>query len=134
MLEIERCASALFGIVACVKLICYIRSENGLQIWIGRRSERKQTYSGMLNSTAAGGLGTGKFPIEAIISEVHEEAPIPEGVIRAYIKQMKRLTCFYVRGNKAGRESGLFQPEAEYAYELELDPDLTPRPGSAFLR
>lgn len=129
LLEIERCASALFGIVTYgVQLVCYVRSEQGPRIWIGKRSGRKQTYPGMLDSTAAGGLSAGKLPIEALISEAREEASIPEEIIRKKVKPMSQLSYFHIRGNKAGGESGLFQPEVEYTYELELDPSLTPEP------
>ncbi|EYE90105.1 uncharacterized protein EURHEDRAFT_519379 [Aspergillus ruber CBS 135680] len=130
LLEIERCASALFGIVTYgIQLICYVRDERGLQLWIGKRSEEKKTYPGMLDSTAAGGLGAGKLPIEALISEAEEEASIPEEIIRMKVKPMTPLTYFHIRGNKAGGESGLFQPEVEYTYELELDPSMIPEPG-----
>lgn len=53
-----------------VQFIAYVRDEQGPQLWIGKRLERKKTYPGMLDSTAAGGLGAGKLPIEALISEV----------------------------------------------------------------
>ena len=129
LLEIERCASALFGIVTYgVQLLCYVRSEQGPQLWIGRRSESKQTYPGMLDSTAAGGLGTGRAPIEALISEAQEEASIPEEIIRKKVKPLTPLTYFHVRGSKAGGETGLLQPEVEYTYELELGPDMIPHP------
>ncbi|KAJ5593100.1 NUDIX hydrolase domain-like protein [Penicillium hordei] len=129
LLEIERCASALFGIVTYgVQLLCYAGDKQDLRLWIGKRSERKQTYPGMLDSTAAGGLGTGKLPIEALICEAQEEASIPEEIVRIKVKPMSHITYFHVRGNQAGGESGLFQPEIEYTYELELDPDTVPKP------
>ncbi|KAE8131253.1 NUDIX hydrolase domain-like protein [Aspergillus pseudotamarii] len=129
LLKIERCATALFGIVTYgVQLLCYVRGEQGLQLWIGKRSERKQTYPGMLDTTAAGGLVAGKLPIEALICEAQEEASLPEELVREMVKPMSHLTYFHVRGSKAGGEVGLFQPEVEYTYELELDPSMTPEP------
>ncbi|KAE8347280.1 hypothetical protein BDV24DRAFT_173168 [Aspergillus arachidicola] len=117
LLEIERCATALLGL-----------DEQGLRLWIGRRSERKQTYPGMLDTTAAGGLVSGKLPIEALICEAHEEASLPEEMVRGKVKPMNHLTYFHVRGSKAGGEIGLLQPEVEYTYELELDPGMIPEP------
>lgn len=114
-----------------VQLIAYVRDERGPKLWIGKRSERKQTYPGMLDSTAAGGLGSGKLPIEALISEAQEEASIPEEIIRMKVKPMTPLTYSHIRGNKAGGESGQFQPEVEYTYELGLDPSMTPEPGDS---
>ncbi|KGO45803.1 hypothetical protein PEX1_002060 [Penicillium expansum] len=129
LLEIERCASALFGIVTYgVQLLCYVKDERGLRLWIGKRSERKQTYPGMLDSTAAGGLGAGKLPIEALICEAQEEASLSEEIVKMKVKPMSHLSYFHVRGNQAGGESGLFQPEIEYTYELELDPSIIPKP------
>lgn len=129
LLEIERCASALFGIVTYgVQLMCYVKDERGLRLWIGKRSERKQTYPGMLDSTAAGGLGAGKLPIEALICEAQEEASLSEEIVKMKVKPMSHLSYFHVRGNQAGGESGLFQPEIEYTYELELDPSIIPKP------
>lgn len=129
ILEIERCASALFGIVTYgVQLLCYVRDRQDLRLWIGKRSERKQTYPGMLDSTAAGGLGAGKLPIEALICEAQEEASIPQEIVRMKVKPMSNLTYFHIRGDQAGGEGGLFQPEIEYTYELELDPSTIPKP------
>ncbi|KNG82890.1 thiamin pyrophosphokinase-related protein [Aspergillus nomiae NRRL 13137] len=129
LLEIERCASALFGIVTYgVQLVCYVWDEQGLRLWIGKRSERKQTYPGMLDTTAAGGLVAGKLPIEALICEAQEEASFPEEMVRRNVIPMSNLTYFHVRGSKAGGEIGLFQPEVEYTYKLELDPGTAPEP------
>lgn len=132
LLEIERCASALFGIVTYgVQLLSYVMGKKSPRLWIGKRSQKKQTYPGMLDTTAAGGLGTGKLPIEALLSEAQEEASIPGDILRIKIRPMTPLTYFHVRGNKAGGESGLFQPEVEYTYALELDPSVTPAPGDS---
>ncbi|OGM50587.1 thiamin pyrophosphokinase-related protein [Aspergillus bombycis] len=129
LLEIERCASALFGMVTYgVQLICYVKDEQGLRLWIGKRSERKQTYPGMLDTTAAGGLVAGKLPIEALLCEAQEEASLPDEMVRRKVIPMSNLTYFHVRGGKAGGEIGLFQPEVEYTYELELDPSMAPEP------
>lgn len=129
LLEMERCASALFGIVTYgVQLIAYVRKEQRLRLWISKRSEEKQTYAGMLDTTAAGGLVAGKLPIEGIICEAQEEASIPEDVLRQKVKPMSTLNYFHIRGEKAGGEVGLFQPEVEYTYELELDEQMVPQP------
>ncbi|CAG8172699.1 unnamed protein product [Penicillium olsonii] len=129
LLNMERCASALFGIVTYgVQLLCYVNCKEGPRLWIAKRSERKQTYPGMLDTTAAGGLGSGILPFDALISEAYEEASISEDTVRAKAKPMNALTYFHVRGNKAGGESGLFQPEVEYTYAMELDQSIIPRP------
>lgn len=129
LLHIERCASALFGIVTYgVQLICYVNHEEGPRLWIAKRSGKKQTYAGMLDTTAAGGLGSGTVPINALISEAEEEASIPAETVRAKAEPMGELTYFHIRGDQAGGESGLFQPEVEYTYAMELDQEFTPKP------
>jgi isopentenyldiphosphate isomerase len=131
LLEIERCASALFGIVTYgVQLLCYVNDDrDGLRLWIGKRSSRKQTYPGMLDCTAAGGLPTGTLPLDAIMCEAQEEASIPFEYTKRNIKSMGPISYFHVRGPKAGGEIGLLQPEVEYTYRLELEAGMVPTPS-----
>jgi isopentenyldiphosphate isomerase len=132
LFEIERCASPLFGIVSYgVQLLAYVTSEEGIKLWIGKRSDMKQTYPGMLDCTAAGGLGTGKLPIESVICEAQEEASITEKLIRTRAKPMPHLSYFHVSCTEAGGERDLFQPEIEYTYELELDSATIPEPNDS---
>ncbi|KAJ5679147.1 hypothetical protein N7462_007391 [Penicillium macrosclerotiorum] len=132
LFEIERCASALFGIVTYgVQLLCFTNDAHGLRLWVGKRSERKQTYPGMLDCTAAGGLGTGKLPIDGLLSEAQEEACLPAQMVREKARSMGHITYFHVRGSKAGGEVDLLQPEIEYTYELELETDMAPKPGDS---
>ena len=61
LLEVERCLSALFGIVTPRRPTTLLRNDPRnalglrLQLWIGKRSNKKQTHPGMLDCTAAGG-------------------------------------------------------------------------------
>ncbi|KAL4893778.1 NUDIX hydrolase domain-like protein [Aspergillus ambiguus] len=133
LVEIERCASALFGIVTYgVQLLCYVRdpaTAHGLRLWIARRSSAKQTYPGMLDCTAAGGLPAGKRPIEGVVCEAVEEASLAEDMVRARVVPTGCVSYFHVRGPKAGGETGLLQPEVEYTYEMELEGGMVPRPA-----
>ncbi|KAL2821398.1 thiamine pyrophosphokinase-related protein [Aspergillus cavernicola] len=145
VLEIERCASALFGIVTYgVQLVCFVKNnqedqDSTLLLWIGKRSTQKQTYPGLLDTTAAGGLSAHKRPLEALITEAREEAALPEKLVRENVKPTGYLSYYHVRGPKAGgggggggdSESGLFQPEIEYTYELELDASVVLEPGDS---
>jgi 8-oxo-dGTP pyrophosphatase MutT (NUDIX family) len=147
LLEIERSASALFGILASgVQLTAYTTdpATNELKIWVARRSRRKQTYAGMLDSAAAGGLETGMVPLEGVVREAVEEASLDEGVVRRGVKCVGALSYYHVMSpspsssspNKAGdakleEEVGFLQPETEYIYELHLDSDTRPKPGDS---
>ncbi|GKZ21949.1 hypothetical protein AbraIFM66951_007283 [Aspergillus brasiliensis] len=141
ILEIERAASALFGIVTYgVQMLCYTDevvsktntdtpSPLQLQLWIAKRSPHKQTYPGMLDTTAAGGLTTGMPPREAIMREASEEAGIPEEVLRREMRYVDRISYFHVK-EEGGME--LLQPEVEYLYELRLGKgEVVPRPSDS---
>ncbi|KAL3467705.1 thiamine pyrophosphokinase-related protein [Aspergillus heterothallicus] len=134
LLEIERCASALFGILTSgVQLTCYVRdsASGALRIWIARRSRAKQTYPGMLDSAAAGGLESGMDPLEGVVREAVEEASLDERVVRGGVRGCGVLSYFHVKAPlvKGGDEVGYLQPEIEYVYELELMEGVEPRPG-----
>ncbi|RPA88021.1 hypothetical protein BJ508DRAFT_409936 [Ascobolus immersus RN42] len=126
--DVERAACALFGLISYgVHLTAYVEDEQGLRIWVPRRSKTKSTYGGMLDNTVAGGISSGMGVMETVVKESMEEASIPEEVAR----QAKPVGCvsyFYVRSEKAGGEAGLFQPEVEYIYDLKLDASVIPQP------
>ncbi|KAJ5893606.1 hypothetical protein N7495_005297 [Penicillium taxi] len=130
LLEMERCASPLFGIVGYgAHMNCYVEDVSGIKIWVPRRAKSKQTYPGMLDNTVAGGMATGEAPGECIIREAMEEASLPESVVRPFIVARGCVTYSHVRDVRAGGETGLMQPEVEYVYDLKLDANVIPRPG-----
>jgi len=130
LLDVERAASALFGIVTYgVHMTAYVRSKEGMKIWVPRRARNKQTYGGMLDNTVAGGIGTGEEPLECLVREAAEEASLPEDLVRKGAKAAGTVTYFYIRDERAGGETGLLQPECQYVYDLEVEEDVTPRPG-----
>lgn len=141
VVEIERAASALYGIVTCgVQMLCYTETETkgeqgrDLKLWIGRRSRSKQTYPGMLDSTAAGGLEAGITPRHAMIREATEEATLPPSLLHTKLYSTGCISYFHVRGHLAGGETNLLQPELEYLYECKLDvndPIPRPEPGDS---
>lgn len=129
LLEMERCASALFGIVTYgIHATGYVEDEKGLRIWVPRRARGKQTYPGMLDNTVAGGMSTCERPSECIVREAMEEASLPEDVVKANAVPTGCVSYFYVRDPRAGGESGLMQPEVEYIYDIKLDASIIPKP------
>ncbi|BCS10990.1 thiamin pyrophosphokinase-related protein [Aspergillus luchuensis] len=136
ILEIERAASALFGIVTYgVQMLCYTddKVSNTPHLWIAKRSSLKQTYPGMLDTTAAGGLSTGLPPREAIMREASEEAEIPEELLRKEIRFVDRISYFHVKKESVGGIGmvELLQPEVEYLYELRLGKEVVPSPADS---
>lgn len=135
LFSIERSASPLFGIVTYgVHLTAYTRTsgEDGKEeykIWVPRRARTKQTYGGMLDNTVAGGTSSGEGFFESLVRECEEEASLVEDLVRPKTKSCGTVTYFYIRCEKAGGETGLFQPECQFVYDLELPADVTPKPN-----
>ncbi|EER24232.1 hydrolase, NUDIX family protein [Coccidioides posadasii C735 delta SOWgp] len=127
--SIERSGSNLFGILTYgVHMTVYVNDENGIRIWVARRSKTKQTYPGMLDNTVGGGISTGEQPFESLVREAIEEASLPEDLVRANTKAVGCVTYTYIRDARAGGETGLLQPECEYVYDLEVDSSVVPKP------
>jgi 8-oxo-dGTP pyrophosphatase MutT (NUDIX family) len=144
--RLERFAHALFGIVARgahLTAYTYVKSSQGrpeLKIWVARRSHKLYTFPGKLDTTVAGGIKAYDTPLACIIAECQEEASFPEELVRESIKHTGVLT--YVtqhssspplgltgeRAKGPGREKNLFSPETLYVFDLELPPDMVPKP------
>jgi isopentenyldiphosphate isomerase len=58
----------------------YVEKDGQKFLWIGKRSDVKQTYPGMLDHLVAGGLPYGISCKENIIKECEEEAGIPRSI------------------------------------------------------
>ncbi|KAH8602120.1 thiamine pyrophosphokinase-related protein-like protein [Bisporella sp. PMI_857] len=130
--SVERSASPLFGVVTYgIHMTAFVRDEGasyGLKMWVPRRAKSKQTYSGMLDNTVAGGMATGEEPFECLVREADEEASLPADLVRGRATAHGTVTYIYVREQRAGGESGLVQPEVQYVYDLELPRDVEPKP------
>ena len=138
VLEVERSASAIFGIVTSgVQLLCYVEDEKGhIRLWIAKRSKKKQTYPGMLDCTAAGALGAGESPRSAMILEATDEASLDSRIIDTEMRSAGSISYFHMKSPvpTIGNESAsapLLLPEIEYLYELKLDQDILPRPNDS---
>ncbi|MCJ1409252.1 hypothetical protein MMC19_003331 [Ptychographa xylographoides] len=126
----ERAGSSLFGILSWgVHMTAYTLTEKGMMIWVPRRSPTKQTYPAMLDNTVAGGISAGELPFNSLVREAKEEASLPEDMVRERAKACGIVTYFHIRDSRAGGETGLLQPEAQYVYDLELPNTVTPKPS-----
>ena len=120
----------MFGINSYgVHMTVYIKTAQGLKIWVPRRARNKQTYGGMLDNTVAGGLSTGEKPLDCIIRESTEEASFPEQLVRSNAKPCGTVSYFHMRDPRAGGETGLLQPECQYVFDMEITPEIIPKPG-----
>ncbi|KAL9100266.1 MAG: hypothetical protein Q9163_004342 [Psora crenata] len=129
-ISVERAASPLFGINTYgVHMTVYTYTDTGMKLWVPKRAKGKQTYGGMLDNTVAGGLSTGEMPFECLIREATEEASLSEQLVRSNAKTCGTVSYFHIRGEQAGGEAGLLQPECQYVYDMEVGGHIKPKPN-----
>ena len=51
-------------------MVAYVKTKQGMNIWVSRRAAHLYTYPGMLDVTVAGGMKAGASPLETIIEEL----------------------------------------------------------------
>ncbi|KAK7841705.1 nudix hydrolase 20 [Quercus suber] len=91
--SLERAAAPYFGIKAYgVHMNGYVDKDGQKLLWIGKRSQMKATYPGMLDHLAAGGLPYGIACGENLVKECEEEAGIPKSISKEYKRDV--LFCY----------------------------------------
>ncbi|XP_008792972.1 nudix hydrolase 20, chloroplastic-like isoform X2 [Phoenix dactylifera] len=79
--SLERAAAPYFGIKAYgVHMNGYVERDGQQFLWIGKRSDMKPTFPGMLDHLVAGGLPHGITCKENLMKECEEEAGIPRSI------------------------------------------------------
>ena len=120
LLGIERAAAPHFGFTAYgVQVNGYVRTADGLSLWVARRSADKRTDPGKLDSLIGGGLPVGIGVMENLGKEAREEAGVAPALI-AMARPVGTVAC--CRETPAGLE-----PDIEFTFDLELPPDFRPR-------
>lgn len=120
LFEIERAAAPHFGIRSYgVHMTGYVRKEDGIHIWVARRSRAKPTYPGMLDNTVAGGQPVGLGLRENLAKECAEEAGIPKALA-------DQATSVGAIAYKMDAADGL-KPDVQFCYDLEMPADFVPR-------
>ncbi len=116
---IDRAAAPYFGVRAFGQhLNGFVRSRDGLKLWVGRRSADRRNYPGRLDHLVAGGLPWGMTLAENLRKECHEEAGLSAELADQAVP-VGAVT--YCRSNPAG-----LKPDVIYCYDLELPADFTP--------
>ena len=117
---IDRAAAPHFGIRAFGQhLNGYVRTDDGLRMWIARRARDRVNYPGCLDNLTAGGLPWGISLADNLLKECREEASIPVEIAR---QAVPTGTISYFALGKGG-----CKPDTMYCYDLELPADFTPR-------
>ncbi|XP_038577559.1 thiamin pyrophosphokinase 2 isoform X4 [Micropterus salmoides] len=115
--------AGLFGVKRYgVHLNGYTVGEGGeVSMWLARRSNTKQTYPGLLDNVAAGGLAAGVGIKHTLIKECQEEACIPAAIAE---RAHPVTTVSYTYED----EEGVFA-ESQFVFDLELPLDFKPKVG-----
>ncbi|XP_044068776.1 thiamin pyrophosphokinase 2 [Siniperca chuatsi] len=119
----ERAATSLFGVKRYgVHLNGYTVSDSGeVSMWLARRSATKQTFPGLLDNVAAGGLAAGVGIKHTLVKECQEEACIPAAIAEK-AHPVTTVSYTYEDGE------GVFA-ESQFVFDLELPPEFKPRVG-----
>jgi len=116
----DRAVAAWFGVRSFGQhLNGYVRTERGVEMWLGRRARDRLVYPGRLDQLVAGGLPWGVSLEENLRKECMEEAGMaPELADRAVPVGLVSYNRVAERG---------YRPDVLYCYDLELSPDFEPR-------
>ena len=119
LLRLERGAVPLFGTGGLgIHVNGFVRKDDGLHLWVGRRAKDKPTAPGKLDHIVAGGQPYGLSLQENLIKESAEEASIP-AALAARAKPVGAVS--YVTEMAEGLRHDLL-----YCYDLELPADFQP--------
>ena len=120
LFHIERAAVRFFGLTsAAAHLNGFVRSGDGLRVWIARRSATKSIDPGLLDSLVGGGIPSGQDAWHALLRECHEEAGIEKALAAQATATGVLEVCHEV-------PEGLHS-EILHAHDLEMPADFRPR-------
>ncbi|MGH8713557.1 MAG: DUF4743 domain-containing protein, partial [Casimicrobiaceae bacterium] len=119
LVDIERAAGRYFGIrTYAVHVNGLVRRNDGLAMWLARRSPAKAIDPGLLDNLVGGGIATGFGIVDTLCKEAWEEAGIPASVAASARAQGRLDIC-------RAQPQGL-QRETIFVYDLALDADFIP--------
>ncbi len=120
LLLLDRAMAPYFGIRSLGQHINgFVRTDDGLKLWIGRRAKDRINYPGKLDNLVAGGLPHGLGFEENLAKECWEEAAISAETAAEIIPV--GAVSYNVDTAKG------FNPFTLFCYDLELPADFQPR-------
>jgi isopentenyldiphosphate isomerase len=117
--EVDRRWVTHFGLPAYgVHMNGFVRRDDGVAMWVARRSKEKMTHPGLLDNLVAGGQPVGLGLHENMVKEADEEAAIP----RTVAERMQPVgTISYVMETEAG-----LKLDTMFNFDLELPANFEP--------
>jgi len=120
LFTMERAAVGLFGIKAyACNINGYVKKNNEYFLWIAKRADNKQTFPGMLDNLAGGGLTSGLGVVECARKELAEEA----GLSEENSKEMKSVGAVSYAYEEEGEGVCI---EADFVFDIKLPDDFVP--------
>ncbi|GBR70726.1 hypothetical protein GKA01_12580 [Gluconobacter kanchanaburiensis NBRC 103587] len=117
--QVDRGAIPVLGLAAeGVHLNGLVEREDGLFLWVARRSMNKRLDPGKLDHLVAGGMSAGLDPQTTVIKEAQEEAGIP-APLAATAKAVSRIAYALERPEGLRRD-------VLHCYDLSLPEDFIP--------
>lgn len=117
---IDRAAAAFFGLRSFGQhLNGFVRRDDGLHMWIGRRARDRLLFPGALDNMVAGGLPFDRGLEENLVKECAEEAAVPAELAA------QAVPVGVVSYNRVAERG--FRRDLLYCYDLELPKDFVPR-------
>ncbi|XP_052182167.1 nudix hydrolase 20, chloroplastic-like isoform X2 [Diospyros lotus] len=117
--SLERAAAPYFGIKAYgVHMNGYVERAGQKYLWIGKRSEVKPTYPGMLDHLVAGGLPHGIACGKNLVKECEEEAGISSSISNKAIP-VGAVSYVDIDGYR-------YKRDVLFCYDLRLPEDFIP--------
>ncbi|KAL2335132.1 hypothetical protein Fmac_016345 [Flemingia macrophylla] len=118
--SLERAAAPYFGIkVYGVQMNGYVELNEQKHLWIGKRSDQKTTYPGMLDELVAGGLPHGIDCQQNLAKECEEEAGIPTSI------SINAIPVGAVSYNDI--DEYRYKRDVLFCYDLKLPKDFIPK-------
>lgn len=113
LFRLERAAVPVFGVRAYgVHLNGFVRTAEGIKLWVGQRADNRPVEPGKLDNMVAGGLPYGLDPLSNLVKECAEEAGIAEDLAR----RARPVGGFSYRM----LHEGLLRRDTLFIYDLEL--------------
>ncbi len=117
---LDRGAAGYFGIRTYGQhLNGYVKTIDGIKIWVARRSADRLQFPNRLDNIVAGGLPYKLSLQENLLKECQEEADMPEYLVKRAIATGTVNYC-------CETETGL-KPDTLYCYDVELPGSFIPR-------
>ena len=116
---LDRAAAAFFGVRSFGQhLNGFVRRDDGIHMWIGRRARDRLLFPGALDNMVAGGLPHSLGLMENLVKECAEEAGVPETLAR------NAVPVGAVSYNRVAERG--YRPDVLYCYDLALPDGFEP--------